>query len=71
MNKYEILGDNIRSLRLEKGYSQEKLSLLAGINKNYLSDLERGTRNPTFGILLKIAKALNVPFSDVFKGIEY
>ena len=50
--------------------SQEDLALEAGVNKNYLSDLERGERNPTVKILEKIARALDINLQELFKGIE-
>ena len=50
--------------------SQEDLALEAGVNKNYLSDLERGERNPTVVIVEKIASALEVDLSTLFKGIQ-
>ena len=64
------LGYRIRYLRQEKKMSIEDLSLEAGINRNYLGDLERGTRNPTLVILNKIAKALEIDLSTLFEGIR-
>ena len=58
MNINVQLGMRIRYLRKQKGLSQEDLALEAGVNKNYLSDLERGERNPTVIIVEKIASAL-------------
>ncbi len=66
----EQLGMRIRFLRKEKKLSQEDLALEANINKNYLSDLENGRRNPSFEILEKLAVALGISLSDLFKGIE-
>ena len=70
MNTLKQLGMRIRYLRKQKGLSQEDLALEACINKNYLSDLERGTRNPTVIILEKIAEALGVDLATLFKGIQ-
>ena len=64
------LGYRIRYLRQEKKMSIEDLSLEAGINRNYLGDLERGTRNPTVVVLNKIAKALDIDLSTLFEGIR-
>ena len=64
------LGYRIRYLRQNKGLSIEALALEAEINRNYLGDLERGTRNPTLIILNKIAKALDVDLSTLFEGIR-
>jgi transcriptional regulator with XRE-family HTH domain len=64
------LGYRIRYLREEKGLSIEALALEADINRNYLGDLERGTRNPTVVVLNKIAKALDIDLSTLFEGIR-
>ena len=64
------LGYRIRYLRQQKGLSIETLSLEAGINRNYLGDLERGTRNPTLIIINKIATALGIDLPTLFEGIK-
>lgn len=64
------LGLRIKYLRSIKKWSQEDLALEANINKNYISDIERGTRNPTLMILERIANALDISLSELFKGIE-
>ena len=63
------LGARIRYLRTQKNMTIEDLALEAEINRNYLSDLERGTRNPTVVVLNKIAKALEINLSTLFEGI--
>ncbi|MBO6280099.1 MAG: helix-turn-helix transcriptional regulator [Bacilli bacterium] len=69
MNVNVQLGMRIRYLRKQKGMSQEDLALESEVNKNYISDLERGNRNPTVIILERIAVALDVDLSTLFKGI--
>lgn len=69
MNRLIELGKRIRFLRLERKWSQEDLALAAGINKNYLSDLERGMRNPTFEVLDKIATAFGMSLSQLLMGV--
>jgi transcriptional regulator with XRE-family HTH domain len=51
---------NIRVQRLARGYTQEELSELAGINRNYTGMIEREERSPTVDTLEKIAKALAI-----------
>ena len=63
------LGARIRYLRQQKNMSIETLALEAGINRNYLGDLERGVRNPTVTVLNKIAMALDINLSTLFEGI--
>jgi transcriptional regulator with XRE-family HTH domain len=52
------LGRNLRRLRDEKGLSQEAFAHEAGIHRTYISDIERGSRNPTVTVVEKIAQAL-------------
>ncbi|MCJ2183931.1 helix-turn-helix domain-containing protein [Novosphingobium sp. 1949] len=54
------LGKNVATLRKAQGMSQETFADHAGIHRTYISDVERGARNPTIEIVAKIAKALNV-----------
>ena len=63
------LGARIRYLRQQKNMTIEELALEAEINRNYLCDLERGTRNPTVVVLNKIANALDINLSTLFEGI--
>lgn len=63
------LGKRIQYLRIKRNKSQEDLALDCGINKNYLSDVERGSRNPTIKVLAKIAGGLGVTLSELFKGV--
>ena len=70
MNVNKQLGMRIKYLRQRRKMSQEDLALDAGVNKNYLSDLERGSRNPTVKVLEKISIALGITLEELFKGIE-
>ena len=69
MNVLVQLGKRIQFLRKQKGMSQEDLALESGVNKNYLSDLERGRRNPSLLILNRICYGLDIDLATLFKGI--
>ena len=60
-------GNNLKRLRLEKGLSQEKLALNADIDRTYIPSIEKGERNVSIVIAEKLAIALNVPISELFK----
>jgi transcriptional regulator with XRE-family HTH domain len=60
MDLVQLLGENVRRLRKERGLSQEELAFRAGMKRSYLSDLERGTRNPTVRAVGRLADALKV-----------
>ncbi|MDC7684718.1 helix-turn-helix transcriptional regulator [Asticcacaulis sp. BYS171W] len=67
MNVAKIIGYNVRRLRLAMGISQEQLSFrIEVINQAYVSELERGKRNPTAVLIAIIATALNVSPGDLF-----
>lgn len=70
MKATDQLGMRIKFLRSERKWSQEDLALEAGINKNYISDLENGRRNPSLDILERIAIAFSISLSELFKGVE-
>lgn len=54
------LGRNVRQLREAKGWSQEDYADRAGIHRTYVSDIERGRRNPTITVVEKLARPLEV-----------
>lgn len=62
----EAVGSQIRTLRQERGISQEKLALIAGVNTSYVGQIERGIRSPTIDMLDKLAQALEVDVVDFF-----
>lgn len=64
-----LLGERIVYLRKKKGLSQLSLAYLSDVSKTYLSDLERGRRNPSVLILSRIAKALRVDLASLFIGV--
>lgn len=65
-----LIGRNIRRLRIAKNISQGNLAMLAGIDRTYVSRLERMIENPSIGILDKIAQALNVKTADLFAELS-
>jgi transcriptional regulator with XRE-family HTH domain len=57
---------NIRKLRVERQVSQEAFAVDAGIDRTYVSRLERGMENPTVAVLESIAAALDVGIEALF-----
>jgi transcriptional regulator with XRE-family HTH domain len=70
MDVVQLLGTNVRRYRKLKGMSQEELSLEAGMKRSYVSDLERGTRNPSVRALGRLAQALGVKPSEMLEGSD-
>ena len=63
-----ILGRNVRDARKRRGLSQEQLALDADMKRSYVSDLERGTRNPSIKAIERLATALEVEPWSLLKG---
>ncbi len=62
-----LLGENVRRVRQARGLSQEQLALEAGMKRSYLSELERGLRNPTVRALERLALALGIDPSELLR----
>lgn len=67
MSIEEKFGNRIRSLRLIQNISQEELSFRSGLSKNYISDVERGTRNISLQAISKLAAGLNTSEKMLFE----
>ncbi len=64
------LGQNLKKLREEQGYSQESFADHCGLHRTYISGIERGVRNPTVVIVDKIARALKVPAGQLIDDVK-
>lgn len=60
MDMRRLVGRNFARLRRERGLTQEQVAERSGLSQQYLSDLERGRRNPTIITLYELAQALGV-----------
>ena len=68
MNIKQKFGEKIKSLRKEKGLSQEKLAHLSKLDRTYIPSIESGKRNISITVLEKISNALGMTVSEVTKG---
>lgn len=62
----KVFGENLRRIRTEKNISQENLAFLSGMDRTYVSGIERGKRNVSLVNINKIALALNVEIKELF-----
>jgi len=62
------LAADIKCARRKAKMSQETLALECGLDRSYISRLERGIANPTYLALHSIAKALDIPLSEIFRS---
>ena len=65
MDMRRLVGEHVRRLRLEQGLTQEQFAEKSGFTQQYVSDLERGRRNPTVVSLLELAQALGATPVDL------
>ena len=64
------LGQAVRALRLERGFSQERLAEESGLHPRYISDVERGHRNVGMVNVDRLARALSVDLPTLMAGVE-
>ncbi len=62
-------GNAVRKLRMQKNISQEDFAYLCGLHRTYISDIELGKRNISLDNIEKIAEALDISLTDLFKEI--
>lgn len=66
----QAFGRVLRERRLAAGLSQEKLALDAGVDRTFVSLLERGGRQPTLATLWRLSEALSVSPSELIARVE-
>lgn len=64
-NPMSSIADQVRLLRLSKGWSQEELAARCGLHRTYVGAVERAERNITVGTLYKLAHALECEATDL------
>jgi transcriptional regulator with XRE-family HTH domain len=60
-----VLGQAVKRIRAERGLTQEELSSRTGLHPTYISDIERGARNPSFETIVRLAAGLEVPVARI------
>jgi transcriptional regulator with XRE-family HTH domain len=65
MDMRKLVGRNLARLRREKRFTQERFAEVSGYTQQYVSDVERGLRNPTIVTIYNIATALGVSHVDL------
>ena len=64
------VGKAIRACRTQEGISQEALGSRSGLHRTYVSDVERGKRNPTVWTLHRLAEMLSTTPSEILRLAE-
>jgi len=63
-------GEALKKARARVGISQEELADRADVHASYVSQLERGIKSPTLGVMLRLAGALGLPAADLLRETE-
>jgi transcriptional regulator with XRE-family HTH domain len=71
MNIKEKFGLKVKSLREEKSFSIEQLANISNVDRNYISDIEKGQRNVSITIIEKIIQALDLDFATFFNDPRF
>lgn len=66
----DAFGQTLRELRKENGLSQEELAHESGLDRTFISLLERGKRQPSLGTIISIASVLNLTASAFIQQVE-
>lgn len=59
------LGKAIKAIRTQHGLTQEDLAAKAGLHPTYISDIERGARNPSWDAIARLAEGIGVPAARI------
>ena len=70
MRGRELVGRNVRRIRVTQGVSQERLAFDSAVDRSYLGGMERGEENPTVDVLDRIAGTLTVPLRELFADLD-
>jgi transcriptional regulator with XRE-family HTH domain len=65
-----VFGQVLREQRISRDLSQEELALAADVDRTFVSQMERGIRQPTITTLIKLAGALNIQPSTLIVRME-
>ena len=63
-------GKRVKELRQSKGLSQEALAHLAELDRTYIPSIEKGERNVSIEVILKLAVAFDLKISELLKDID-
>ncbi len=60
----------VRAERLNKGFAQDEFALLSNIDRSYFGKLERGERQPSLALILRISVGLGISGAELIKRVE-
>lgn len=63
--RQQRLGRAVRAVRKAQGLTQEELAARADLHPTYISDVERGVRNPSWDVVARLAEGMRVPTTAI------
>ena len=64
-----LLGDVLRSARMQRGMTLRELSAEARVSLGYISEIERGQKEASSELLASLCEAMDLPLSDVLRDV--
>jgi transcriptional regulator with XRE-family HTH domain len=64
------LGRAVKQVRVTRGLTQEQVSAASGLHPTYISDIERGARNPSWEAVTRLAEGIGVPVSEIGRAYD-
>lgn len=64
------LGRAVKQIRIQRGLTQEQVSAASGLHPTYISDIERGARNPSWEAITRLAGGIGVPTADIARHYD-
>jgi transcriptional regulator with XRE-family HTH domain len=71
MNIKEKIGLKVKTMREDKGFSIEHLANISNVDRNYISDIEKGKRNASIEIIEKVITGLETDFATFFSDKNF
>jgi transcriptional regulator with XRE-family HTH domain len=66
----KAVGERIKELRTQKGWSQEEFADRAGVHRTYIGSAENGFRNLTIQVLVMFSRTFGMSVSELLAGVE-
>lgn len=64
------LGRAVKRARITRGLTQEQVSAASGLHPTYISDIERGARNPSWEAIARLAEGIGVGTAEIAAGFD-
>lgn len=71
MNLKKIFGNNLKYYRKRKGLTQQEIADVTGLNRVYISEVERGRKNITIDVMETISTKMDIKISKMFEVREW